>query len=312
MAELNTFEQETLDKPTLALHVFSDTLTDEGDYDAEITTDYRHLRPQDTRHGIDNNLTLGSYGTELIYQLKGNADEEIARALARAEELGRKPHANVIEAQRRFQDRTVRVIANSAPRTNEHKNGKNFYLAITENGVEIYATPLDVLSYIRGKIVALFEIPNEGNPVFNGDKEQFRSSIIARICEHPEHLRRVDIERIPEQRSPLELAYVDKFGNIRLRAKDQRQIREQIEEAEVDGHVVVKLGDLNEGVKARVVTCLDEITTGQFGIYQNVSDGNSPGYFELVRKWGDPSIRENGHKIIGSPRVGGRVEIVSP
>jgi len=311
MSELNTFEQETLDKPTLALHVFSDTLTDEGDYDAEITTDYRHLRPQDTRHGIDNNLTLGTYGVELIHQLKTNADEEIAQSIARAEALGRKPHQNVLAAEQKFKEGTVRVIANSAPRTDEHKNGENFYLAVTENGVEIYATPLDVLTYIKDKVVSLFEIPNEGNPVFNGNREQFRSSIIARVCEHPEHLKRVDPKIIPEQKNPFEIAYVDKFGNIRLRAKDQEVIRAQIEEAKNEGYIGLKIAGISEIVKAKVVSCLDEIHSGQFGIYQNVADGNSPGYFELVRKWSDPATRENGHEAIGSPRLGSNVEIVS-
>lgn len=289
MSDLKQFEKDSFSKDTLALHVFSDTLSDKGDFDAEITTDYRHLRPRDTRHGIGDSLTRGAYGVELIDQLAGNAKNEIPK---------------------KIKEGTIRVIANSAPRIDANENGENFYLAITKNGLEILATPLDVLTYVRDKVVSLFEIPNEGNPLFNGKREQFRSSIIARAHEHPEHLKRVNPDIIPEQKNDLEIAYIDEFGNLRLRAKSTASIARNIEELLEDGEVTLNIEGIRETVVASVVSCLDEIKEGEFGLYRNVADGEDAGYWELVRKWKSNGEKLNAHEDIGKPKIGLKIEIV--
>lgn len=315
MTELTRSELSSLKKPTLVLHAFSDTLSDQGDFDSAITTDYRNLRLRDTRYGIDNCLPRGAYGVELIEQLTGNLHSEIAKANGEAGLVNRllgRVHPNIKAAEKALGNSTIRVIANSAPRTKERKNGKNFYLALTENGVEIYATPLEVLSYVRDRVTGLFEIPNEGNPVFDGKKEQFRSSIIGRSSEYPDHLRRVDPSIIPEQEHNLEIAYVDEFGNIRLRARDNARVQEEAHKANGTGEIGLSVDGEQSSVRAHLVSCLDEIPEGEWGFYQNVADGTDPqgsGYFELVRKWESNNSRVNGHTSIGRPKIGSSIQI---
>lgn len=319
MAELNRFEERTLDKKTLALHVFTDTFSDRGgdpvDFDSELTTDYRHLRFRDTRYGIGKDVVRGAYAVDLVDQLHGQVMLELDRALLRSRKLGRFIHPDLHDGAARIATQTVRVVANSAPRDPRYKNGSNFYLAITENGVEVYATPLDILQYVKGRIVSLFEIPNEGHPLFDGEKEQFRSSVIGRTCQEPEHLVRVDKAIIPDQKKNLELSFADKFGNLRCRAGSAGEVLERIDRAKKGLDAVgVKINGMKTAVRAHLVDCLAEVPVGEWGLYTNVADGalseGRPGYFELVRRW-ESSERINGYDQLGKPQLGEEVQIVS-
>lgn len=339
MAELNHQESEQLFRPTGALIAFSDTFTNpndvirhlpkdpeqaistdsQRDFDSELTTQFRHLRPRDGEYGIGdnpNNHLLAAYGVELVTNLTDGLQAEINKAIRRAQEIGRPIHPNILEAQQFIQQRAIRVIANAAPRYdgNKDKNGSHFYLAILDNGVEIYATPLDALQYVRDRVVSLFEIPNANNPLFHGTREQFRSSVIARLCEEPEHLVRADQSAIPDQEHELQLAWADRYGNTRLRAKNGAQIQTRIGEVkDGKGQVGIKFPNLDlPGAQAKLNDCLDAVQGGELGLYGNVADGETSGdkagYWELVFKW----LKENKintHKRLGRPPIGSAVEI---
>ncbi|MBT3865426.1 hypothetical protein HOE67_01515 [Candidatus Peregrinibacteria bacterium] len=295
MSKLNTFEQTTLEKPTLALLALSDVF-DTGeippDFDADLTTLYRHLIvDQSAQYGLKAGSNLEKYAAELINSLIGGVKKEIE--LAREE--GR-PDADAELAARKLRSGSTRVILNSAPRTKETKNGGDYYLAITDQGVELYVSTLEHLAYIRDRVQSLFRIPNKDHPAFDGEKEQFRSSIIARSCRFPNHLQRVKDPQaeIPGQANPLEVAYIDKFGNVRLRAQNIGETRHEIERKNGKGTLANGLVVHNDTKKghlgyAKLVDCLDDVPDGALGLYENVADGTQsstdPGYLEFVRKW---------------------------
>lgn len=351
MVSLDSPELALLSRPTGALISFSDTFSTprdgrtpapgnnnaaeehppHHDFDSELTSQFRHLRPRDGEYGIgdgpDNSL-LAAYGVELIAQLTDGLKAEIDRGLHRAEAFKIPAHPNILEAQQFIQSRAIRVIANAAPRRDDDrvKNGSNFYLAILDNGVEVYATPLDALQFVRDRIKNLFEIPNEQNPLFDGEREQFRSSIIGRFCERPEHLREwYPLEKegespgdrfgIPKQDHPIQLAYFDRFGNIRLRARQGSLADWAITAARDEaGRIGVNFPVLrNSTHPARLRNCLDKIPGGTLGLYRNVADGETggdkPAYLELAYKWrGDEKI--NTHREIGRPPIGSAATIV--
>jgi len=97
----------------------------------------------------------------------------------------------------------------------------------------------------------------------------------------------------------LEVAYTDKFGNVRLRAKDIGETRAEIEgnKREYKGKDYVYVSpcsvpyDRSISV-AEVGESLDQITDGRLGLYENVADGaqpsDGPGYLELAKKWSEP------------------------
>lgn len=330
MAELNQQESDLLFRPTGALIAFSDTFTNpndvvptstdsQRDFDSELTTQFRHLRPRDGEYGIGdkpNNHLLAAYGVELVTNLTDGLQAEINKGIRRAKELERPIHPNILEAQQFIQSRAIRVIANAAPRYdgNKDKNGSHFYLAILDNGVEVYSTPLDALQYVRDRVVSLFEIPNRNNPLFHGTREQFRSSIIARLCEEPEHLIKADQSAIPDQDHPLQLAWADRYGNTRLRARNGAQVQTRIGEVRnEEGHVGIAFPNLNiPQAQAKLNNCLDAVKGGELGLYGNVADGETsgekPSYLELVYKW-LAKEKINTHQRLGQPAIGSAVEI---
>lgn len=155
------------------------------------------------------------------------------------------------------------VVANLAERSNETveggKNGRNFHLAITDAGTEIYVTPLRFLSdlYESGRIIALYEIPAE-NEVYGSD-EQFRSGKVGRIREHPSELKPIfqfnsaaellaarDAAAAAGQPAPDDvlarevaddgrdgrMITEDKYGNLRFRSNQIRELTELIDYAQ--------------------------------------------------------------------------------
>ncbi len=339
MAELTHQEADLLARPTGALISFSDTFTSpndsirdlpaelletagagtQRDFDSELTHQFRHLRPRDGEYGIGdkaNNHLLAAYGVELVTQLTDGIQNEIAKGIARAEKIGRPLHPNIVEAQQFINSRAIRVIANAAPRYDENKtkNGSHFYLAVLDNGVEIYATPLDALQYVRDRVTSLFEIPNENHPLFNGKREQFRSSIIARSEEEPQHLVRTDKSQIPDQEHELQLAWADRYGNTRLRAKDGAQVQRRIKGVKNNqDQVGIEFpGQDIQRSTAKLNNCLDAVKGGELGLYGNVADGETtagkPSYLELVYKWLNGE-KINTHKRLGRPEIGSAIEI---
>lgn len=324
LTKLSQSEQDLLYRDDLSLVVFSDTFSSlqparYDDFDAKLTTDWRSfdLR-RGGRYGIGNDTLRGAYGTELVVNLVDDARAQIERAHAQGNH-----HPRIRRVERELKRFSPKVVVNNAPRDNTSENGKDFYLALTDNGVKIIATPLEALSFVRSRILALFRIPTEGHPLFNGDLEQFRSSIIARSDEVPDHLVRVygvsDLQKlqanlrcdrnfspIPEQQHDLQVAYEDNFGNLRLRARKIGNIRRLLRGA---ASAVLKInGEIEQQVEP--VFGLREITGGRFGLYENVADGqvpaDQPAYVELVRRWEDDD-RRSGAEALQRPKVGVQV-----
>ena len=335
MTILNSFEKKVLGRETSVLHVFSDVYSNlEQDFDAELTTDYRSwILDRSTHHGIGDDIERGAYGVELIYQLNQLVRDEVIKLCEAANDTGRPVHKNVQRAISAIQDNTVRVVANCAPRNGEHNNGRDFHLAITDNEVEVYAAPLEFLKYIRDRVLSLFRIPNEGHPVFDGAREQFRSSVIARSGEYPQHLEKIysveevdelrerlkepDFSPIPEQQNALEIVFQDKFGNLRCRAKRLDRVFDEIDQC-TNGHWVlgVQVGDL-QPIPAHLTSNLDGIPGGELGFYRNVADGESAlddsGYWELAAKWpngsGDKST-DSAYERLRFPKSGTPLNLV--
>jgi hypothetical protein len=285
---------------------FNDVFSErEIDFDAELTVIFRNLGNfSDLTFPIGKNPKLADYGAVLLDELLG----EEKRIIKKIKEVSGRVIGEGLP------DKAVLSVINCAPRnsktTGNGKNGKDFHLAITENGVEIYAVPIERLSALetRNKILALFRILNEAHPLFDGKREQFRSSIITTTRYCPEILEPVfQYENrneliaakksgkhprvIPEQKNLAEIAYIDKFGNIRLSVKDNDEFFAGFAGKGIGGRVKVKIGE-SKNIIAHYVNSLSEIPEGELGIYRNVADGDddgSAGYWELAKKSKDPN-----------------------
>jgi hypothetical protein len=307
--------RSVLQRPTRALQTFTDTSRNGEDFDAELTTLARHLLLDQHRfYGIGGDPAVGAYAADLVTRLEDGIRSDITAAIERANRGHHVPHSNILTARNFLEGSTLRCILNVAPRKTEHRvsgqNGHDFYLGVTDNGIEFYTTPLENLRYIRDRILALFRIPTHGHPLFDGDYEQFRSSIIARSNECPEHLEllytyadREELQTadktgifrspIPKPGADIEKAFTDKFGNIRLHVRDICRTIAQIEDAKTADHTVGLLVPGSDIIlPVHLVRSLKEIPSGEFGLYQNVADGETiegAGYLELVRRVENPN-----------------------
>lgn len=155
------------------------------------------------------------------------------------------------------------VVANLAERSDETveggRNGRNFHLAITDAGTEIYVTPLRFLQdlYESGRIIALYEVPSD-NSVYGSD-EQFRSGKVGKIREHPGELKPIfqfnSVEELKAARAEAEAAgepapddvlaremdqdgregrliLEDKYGNLRFRTTQIGELGELVDYAQ--------------------------------------------------------------------------------
>jgi hypothetical protein len=281
------------------------TIPPPDDFDATITSQVRNTgRFHDGEHSIsDGGAMLGGYGVVLVDELRTHQYEQASDILdelgvTSVEDLTKWQLAEVHpDAKIRLDafDKTVVVIANSAPRTSEHNatgnNGTDFYVAVTDSGIEVYAQP-HMLSSLdaRGRIVDLYRIP-EGAAWPKG--EQFRSSVVSDIRRHPERLVPVPRDEhwpIPELPGGVQLAYVDKFANVRLQTADIRKDGELLGEVE---RVDLEIGEGQVCLRGiRVVSRMTDINEGEFGIYMNPADRNvykGPAYLELIRRVSDPN-----------------------
>lgn len=310
-------------RETAAVHIFSDVFTllkDENgiptDFDAELTTYYRLLLIKGLRtvHAIGDSQLLAAYGIELVANLIDTAKIAVAQGL----ETSQSPHPDLLTAQDTLESEAIRITANIAQRSERtsQTNGTHFYLAILDNGLEIYATPISLLQYVADRVVALFEIPNQGHPLFDGKTEQFRSSVVGRTYQTPEHLVRVPItnETIPSQKHNLQVAYVDKFGNIRLREKGVQKQRVLAEHDKLKTCTLI-IGN-QELTKVHLVTCLNDIPQGKWGLYRNSADkgvgnGDTHGaYWELIYKDYELTQLGGSWALLENPDLGTPIQAV--
>ncbi|MGD9129251.1 MAG: hypothetical protein PVJ09_02075 [Candidatus Woesebacteria bacterium] len=316
-------ESRLLLRETAAIHIFSDVFTkllDENgipvDFDAELTTFYRLLMIEHlcTAHAIGSCQTLGAYAIELVANLL-----DLAQAAASQRGIS---HPDLEAAKRTLESKAIRVTANIAERSEEtaETNGPIFYLAILGNGLEVYVTPISLLKYVADRVIALFEIANEGHPLFDGKTEQFRSSVIARSHQIPDHLVRVlkPCELIPLQRQNLELAYVDKFGNLRLRESvtgerqgllvDYDKWKRTCFQPSLRRQDAVRIIIAQHEIRVNFARCLNDIPQGEWGLYRNATDGNSP-YWELIYKDYEQTKRGGSWALLGKPALGSPVTV---
>lgn len=288
-----------LNRPTCAIVHFNDVFTNNNiDFDAELTAIIRNLGNfSDLTFPIGKNEKLADYGINLLDDLI----EEQKRILGIIKKNGKIVKNN-------FSEKTVIAIINKAPRDSRTtfcgKNGEDFHLAITKNGLEVYTVPLARLQALetRNKIVALYRIPNEKLKVTDGFREQFRSSIIATSRYFPEILNTIfeysnqaELIKakllgqhpciIPEQKRLAEFAFADKFGNVRISVKNNKQFRKTFAKARYGDSLKIKIGKCKL-VEAIYTSSLKEIPDGKLGIYQNIPDGKTDGasYWEIVKK----------------------------
>lgn len=302
-----------LRRPTGALYSFNDVFSTDGDADAVIATRAGHLRlHQDLDWRIDDPLTAAYYA-----ELMAKEVDRIGMIIEDARAHGYS-HPDIDRAEQDSRDKAIRVILNLAPRKEAAMNGHDFLLAVADNGTEFYATPPEALSFVRHRLRHVLRIPTEGHPLFDGKREQFRSSRIAGTCWVPGHPVAVDngsretaLAVIPDQQHPLQVAFVDKFGNIRLRARNAREARQSLGRKQ---SVAVHIGDERSRFNALVCGSLREVPLGQLGIYENTSDGSQdgPGYIELnvaIDTSRPDSQQQSSFYHLGKPPLGTPVEL---
>lgn len=210
----------------------------------------------------------------------------------------------------------VIALANYAPRDDQSvaggANGSDFYLAITDAGTEIITTPLSFLRGLdaRDRITSLYRIPTKGHPEFDGDHEQFRSARVGRTRRHADHLAPVfeyktrealvaakkdgtHPEVIPVDQRAGHIAYVDKFGNVRVELKHAEVLR-TLRIGEAATLLVKNAGDEYK-LDVEAASDLRSAPLGRLAVYHNVSDhvdggSTTTGYAELIaRVNGNPS-----------------------
>lgn len=298
---------ELLKRPSRAIIHFNDVYIErEVDFDAKLTTVFRNLGCLgDHFIPIGANLKLSEYGAVLVSEL---IDEQL-RILSTIEQYQPVPHL------RRLRNEAVLCIINNAPRskadTAAGKNGKDFYLAITTSGLEIYSVPVTRLRALetRNKILALYRIPNEHHKIFDGKREQFRSSIITTTRYIPDILETVyeyasseavlkakqagsHPQLIPHQEFLAELAYVDKFGNVRLSIKNTQEFLARFGGKQIGDTIHLAVGD-STSIEVLYANSMSMVPSGGIGLYQNVADHidetNPASYWELIVKVDDPN-----------------------
>ncbi|MFH1669992.1 MAG: hypothetical protein ABIA92_00190 [Patescibacteria group bacterium] len=199
------------------------------------------------------------------------------------------------------------VFINHAERTGENVHGSPFVVAETDNNVRIVATPLEVLSSVRQKIISLQKLPNDGNELFDSG-EQFRSQYTPSLLPRDHGvwgLEHMDTRDIPElQNGTPHVSYVDGFGNILTWKPDDRELRERILEraAKRDSAVGISIngGKLQEVI---ATTSLEAGKPGVLNVYPN------RGNIDFVGKWADgfdvtDKVRLSAYILFGKPPEG--------
>lgn len=282
----------------------------ETDFDAPLTVAAESSGfPQLTQVPIGLRPFFTNYGLVLV--------DDLVRARNERAFNGQGTHPDVLREQDESSKATI-AVANYAPRddrnTNEGSNGSDFYLAVTDSGLEVYTTPTDFLGDLDSlnRVVSLYRIPTANHPEFDGEHEQFRSARIVRSRRHPEHLVPIfeygsrgelvaaklngqhPTNAITQDTREGRVAFIDKFANVRLALRDTSAIAAQAVGKLAALHVVNN-GKEHE-IAVHTAADLKSAPLGKLAVYVNCSDFTSPrsqstaGYVELIaRVNGNPS-----------------------
>ncbi len=321
MAEIAAQTQELLWRPMEGQVHFTDVaperagLNEEAwwrrtDFDAPLTIEMESMGLNGvTEIPIGLRPWLTQYGLVLLDDL---VKARIER-LATFDPTDKNLHPDILAELARAAQAPV-AGGNYAPRDEEHaaNNGSNFYLAVTDSGLEIYVTPLTSLQSLeaRHRITALYEIPNEGHPELNGDKEQFRSARIVRTRRHPEHLVPIfeykdraaliaakqagaHPQIIPLDQRKGHIAFIDKFANGKVEFNDEESLTLANEVGKVATLEVINLGEKHT-LEVAVARDLRSAPLGRLAVWRNCSDHEDSdvgvGFVELgVRVNDNPS-----------------------
>lgn len=203
------------------------------------------------------------------------------------------------------------LFINYAPRDKRFRNGPPFYEVETDSGLRIVTTfPADILSGIKEHVQRIVEVPNEENPLFVNDYDQFRSKNAHRYLRrnHPYPQRQLTDEEAEEALTTtyfgngvegLRLKFVDIYGNMIF--EDDPAIRERLQQLSQSDERNVSLDIAPHSQKqGEVAHSLTEGTDGGILVYPN------GGNIDVVRKWqeGETSTfttENSAYKLFGSP-----------
>lgn len=261
------------------------------DFDASLTDEVESAGfPHAKQVPIGLRPALANYGLVLVDDLVRSQTQR-----ANSYEGALKLHAD-IRTELKESRKAVLALANFAPRDDKNtargQNGSDFYLAISDSGLEAYVTPLDFLEGLdaRNRIIALYRIPNEDHPEFNGKHEQFRSARVSRTRRHPGHLVPVfeygnvaallaakadgshpeDI--IPKETRQGKIAYIDKFGNVKLDLSADEFDRVQKIKTRSKAVLLVESEGTTVEIPVHKAKALRTAPIGKLAIYGNCSD----------------------------------------
>lgn len=327
MNSLPNRAQESFGKKQGRLDIFSDVFG--SDFDVVATTDVHSMVTAPRNYVPIRHELEGAYQLELLNNLR----TEARRMLQQHVTHGTDQHPDVIAFRNQFENTTHSALSNRAPRTGNSVNGNDFYAGVTFEGMELYGVPLAAFSYVRDRIGTLFRIPTEA---YFGQREQFRSARVVHDVRTdprkldliydvgtPEDIGKLNKDKliIPDQEHLLQLAFVDEFGNTRLRGKNAADLLTELDKATNDHGVVgLVIDDKDEVVlvhrtqpNGEEITCLREVPDGKLGMYTNVNDETAgAGYFELVRKWtvaGQETV-DSAHQSIHKTAIGTKIDFV--
>jgi len=325
---------QVLARPTKRIVAVNDVFHDPHDTDARLTVDVGNHAVPTEKHYVDPAAL--PYIAELICLLR---DDELWRVAAIIDEH-RTLHESFytyaaflngvqaiwsiipVDIQRRIFEllnTTERINLNSAARNlpetahdvdhaERSKNGPDYYLAITDTGIEFTVTPLSILQYIKDDIVAIFRIPDGiAWPV----GEQFRSRLVA-LFGHTYPHKLIPVwqkgknnknelhQLVPDESSDPRIGYIDSFHNRRIRVRNLREFWGCVTNNIREGMVYLGVGSTT--VQCIVGANLTSVPGGNHAIYLNPADqqNGGPGYVEFTRRLSD------GASITGTWESGGR------
>lgn len=290
--------------PITRIYAFSDTYGRsknpfiQDDADAIICTDFRSFPMENVRREFD------IYGREMV-------TEHVLRlifGLHRAVGENRYMDPAVKEA---YAKTTTGIFINAAPRLDNKQNGAPFYVA-TAPGIRIVTTDLKGLSSVKEHLTSLRRLPNDGNRIYDGATEQFRSSYTAYLLHenHGQELIDESLDLIPDYPEDLwTLSYVDRFGNLITYTRNPEQKWKEIQELgkKEGGKLMFIIGNVSQNVF--IGSSLKDADPGALVIYLN-------GDLDFTRKW-EPNedsftrLFKSAFFQFSKPSIGSKIQIAA-
>lgn len=290
-----------MNRPSLS-YFLSDTfgpeITDprQADKDADVYLETDLSRLEDVlRHGGDDELK--QFQAHEKINIRG-------RELAVAQHIVRLLQGWHVECRKLIAERKIYngLFVNFAPRTEENRNGSNFYIAETDSGLRIVTTPLEVLDPIANYIKHLERVPNEDSGLFENGT-QFRSKSVhnALRWNRQYNTEPAGLEELNPNPATKELRvrYVDIYGNIVAYGGDQTELAERLVE---EGKRHTKLGITMNGVQleGEAAVSMAQARPGNIVVYPN--GGAETQNIDVIRKWNE--TRESAYEIFKGPKEG--------